>query len=396
VDLLGLGAGGRLAGADGPDGLVGENGRLHLIGRQTGEAAADLGLNDLLGDVSLAFGEGFTHADDGDQVVRVGVGGLLGDQSVGFLLELTTLAVSEDHIAHRQLTEHARGDLTGEGAVARVTEVLSTQTDVRTQNELGNVGKGRECGANHHIHFLHRGQLANQAGNWKSNKTNSEAVALVTDLIRELAAVKEVDVVVCPAFTALSDVSKLILGSNIRLGAQNLSDSGYGAFTGEIAPGMLRELSVRYVILGHSERRQFQKESDALVAKKAANAHANNLIPIVCVGETLAEREANITEKVVETQVRGSLAGLTADQVESTVLAYEPVWAIGTGKTATSAQAQEVHAFIRKVLVSMHGEAPPTSAPSMSGCWSNSRALEPFTLPPYWMRTRQCEGLQCP
>jgi len=189
------------------------------------------------------------------------------------------------------------------------------------------------------------------AGNWKSNKTNSEAVALVTDLIRELAAVKEVDVVVCPAFTALSDVSKLILGSNIRLGAQNLSDSGYGAFTGEIAPGMLRELSVRYVILGHSERR------DALVAKKAANAHANNLSPIVCVGETLAEREANITEKVVETQLRGSLAGLTAEQVESTVLAYEPVWAIGTGKTATSAQAQEVHAFIRKVIVSMHGEA---------------------------------------
>jgi len=192
------------------------------------------------------------------------------------------------------------------------------------------------------------------AGNWKSNKTNSEAVALVMDLIRELAAVKEVDVVVCPAFTALSDVSKLVLGSNIRLGAQNLSDSGYGAFTGEIAPGMLRELSVRYVILGHSERRQFQKESDALVAKKAANAHANNLIPIVCVGETLAEREANITEQVVETQLRGSL---TAEQVESTVLAYEPVWAIGTGKTASSAQAQEVHAFIRKVLVSMHGEA---------------------------------------
>jgi len=114
---------------------------------------------------------------------------------------------------------------------------------------------------------------------------------------------------------------------------------------------------VRYVILGHSERRQFQKESDALVAKKAANAHANNLIPIVCIGETLAEREANITEKVVETQLRGSLAGLTAEQVESTVLAYEPVWAIGTGKTATSAQAQEVHAFIRKVIVSMHGEA---------------------------------------
>ena len=195
------------------------------------------------------------------------------------------------------------------------------------------------------------------AGNWKSNKTNTEAVALVSELIRELSSVKEVDVVVCPAFTALSDVSRLILESNIRLGAQNLSDNGYGAYTGEIAPGMLRELSVRYVILGHSERRQFQKESDALITRKAANAHSNNLVPIVCVGETLAEREAGITEQVIESQVRGSLAALTADQVESTVLAYEPVWAIGTGKTATSAQAQEVHAFIRRILTAMHGEA---------------------------------------
>jgi len=195
------------------------------------------------------------------------------------------------------------------------------------------------------------------AGNWKSNKTNAEAIALVTEIKRDLHAVTEVDVVVCPAFTALAETSKLIVESNLRLGAQNLSETGYGAFTGEIAPGMLRELSVRYVILGHSERRQFQKESDALVAKKAANAHANSLIPIVCVGETLAEREAGITEQVVETQLRGSLAGLTPEQVETTVLAYEPVWAIGTGKTASSQQAQDVHAFIRKVLVSLHGEA---------------------------------------
>ena len=195
------------------------------------------------------------------------------------------------------------------------------------------------------------------AGNWKSNKTNAEAIALATEIKRDLHAVTEVDVVVCPAFTALAETSKLIVESNLRLGAQNLSETGYGAFTGEIAPGMLRELSVRYVILGHSERRQFQKESDALVAKKAANAHANSLIPIVCVGETLAEREAGITEQVVEGQLRGSLAGLTPEQVETTVLAYEPVWAIGTGKTASSQQAQDVHAFIRKVLVSLHGEA---------------------------------------
>ena len=195
------------------------------------------------------------------------------------------------------------------------------------------------------------------AGNWKMNKTVAESVDLVQDLKRELFSVKEVDIVVCPPFTALSETSKVIVDSNIRLGAQNMSENGYGAFTGEIAAGMLRELSVRYVVLGHSERRQYQRESDELVSKKAVAAHASNLIPIVCVGETLAEREGGVTNKVVETQTRGSLAGLSGEQVEQTILAYEPVWAIGTGKTATSAQAQEVHAFIRGVVGSMHGEA---------------------------------------
>jgi len=195
------------------------------------------------------------------------------------------------------------------------------------------------------------------AGNWKCNKTVAESLSLVADLRRELSAVKEVDIVVCPPFTALESVSKAILDSNIRLGAQNMGDHGYGAFTGEVAPGMLKEFSVGYVVLGHSERRQFQKESDALVARKAAAAHGANLVPIVCVGETLSEREAGITNPVVETQVKGSLAGLTPEQVQDTVIAYEPVWAIGTGKTATSAQAQEVHAFIRGVVASMHGDA---------------------------------------
>ncbi len=195
------------------------------------------------------------------------------------------------------------------------------------------------------------------AGNWKCNKTVAESVDFVTELKRDLASVKEVDVVVCPAFTSLDAVSKTILDSSIRLGAQNMGENGYGAFTGEIAPGHLRDLTVRYVILGHSERRQFQQESDALVSRKAIAAHAANLIPIVCVGETLNEREAGITEKVVGTQVRGSLAGLTPEQVETTILAYEPVWAIGTGKTASSAQAQEVHAFIRRILAEMHGES---------------------------------------
>jgi triosephosphate isomerase len=195
------------------------------------------------------------------------------------------------------------------------------------------------------------------AGNWKMNKTVAEALDLVNGLKRELASVKEVDIVVCPPFTALESVSKAIIDSNIRLGSQNMSENGMGAFTGEIAAGMLKEFSVRYVILGHSERRQYQKESDALIAKKAAAVHAASLKPIVCIGETLAEREGNLTEKVLETQVRGSLAGLTKAQMEETVLAYEPVWAIGTGKTATTQQAQDAHAFIRKVLASMFDDA---------------------------------------
>lgn len=195
------------------------------------------------------------------------------------------------------------------------------------------------------------------AGNWKMNKTVAESADLVNGLKRELSGVKEVDIVVCPPFTALSEVSKAIIDSNIRLGAQNMSEQNYGAFTGEIAAGMLRDLAVRYVILGHSERRQYQKESDALIARKALAAHAASLKPIVCVGETLSEREAGQMKTVVETQTRGSLAGLTAQQIEETVIAYEPVWAIGTGKTATSAQAQEVHAFIRQILGQIAGEA---------------------------------------
>ena len=191
------------------------------------------------------------------------------------------------------------------------------------------------------------------AGNWKMNKTVAEALTLVSDLKRDLAGVKEVDVVVAPAYTALSEVSKSILDSNIKLAAQNMSENNFGAFTGEICAGMLKEFSVRYVILGHSERRQFQKETDALIAKKVAAVHAAALKPIVCIGETLAEREGNLTEKVLETQVRGSLAGLSKEQMVETVLAYEPVWAIGTGKTASTQQAQDAHKFIRGVLVSM-------------------------------------------
>ena len=188
------------------------------------------------------------------------------------------------------------------------------------------------------------------AGNWKMNKTVAEALDLVRGLKIELANVKEVDIVVCPPFTALAGVSEAILDTNIRLGAQNMSYHNVGAFTGEIAAVMLKEFSVRYVILGHSERRQYQKESDELISRKAAAVHTASLKPIICVGETLAEREAGHTDKVLETQVRGSLAGLNKEQMGETILAYEPVWAIGTGKTASTSQAQEAHAFIRRLV----------------------------------------------
>ena len=194
------------------------------------------------------------------------------------------------------------------------------------------------------------------AGNWKMNKTVAEALDLVNGLKRELANIKEVDIVICPPFTALCDVSRAVLNTNIRLGAQNMSEHNFGPYTGEIAAGMLKEFSVRYVILGHSERRQHQKETDELIAKRALAAHAAALKPIVCVGETLAEREAGRTELVVGTQMRGSLAGLSAEQMKETIIAYEPVWAIGTGRNATAEQAQDVHLFIRKQLTTMFND----------------------------------------
>jgi len=194
------------------------------------------------------------------------------------------------------------------------------------------------------------------AGNWKMNKTVAEALDLVKGLKRELANIKEVDIVICPPFTALCDVSRAVLNTNIRLGAQNMSEHNFGPYTGEIAAGMLKEFSVRYVILGHSERRRHQKETDELIAKRALAAHAAALKPIVCVGETLAEREAGRTELVVGTQMRGSLAGLSAEQMKETIIAYEPVWAIGTGRNATAEQAQDVHRFIRKQLTTMFND----------------------------------------
>jgi triosephosphate isomerase len=194
------------------------------------------------------------------------------------------------------------------------------------------------------------------AGNWKMNKTVAEALTLVKGIQAELAGCVDVEVVVCPPFTALKSVGDVLADSQVKLGCQNMSSEDDGAYTGEISHTMLKELFVKYVILGHSERREYYKETDFWVNKKVKKALEKNLRPIVCVGEKLADREAGNTEKVVEAQVRGSLADITAEQFENVVVAYEPVWAIGTGKTATSEQAQEVHAFIRGIIRDMVGE----------------------------------------
>ena len=189
------------------------------------------------------------------------------------------------------------------------------------------------------------------AGNWKMHKTSAEAVSLVEGLKPQLAPVKDMEVVVCPPFTALGAVARALAGSAIGLGAQNLYWEKEGAFTGEVSAPMLADLGCTYVIVGHSERRQHFGETDEIVQRKARAAVNAGLRPIVCLGESLREREAGTTFDVLEAQVKGSLRGLSGDS--GIVVAYEPVWAIGTGRTATPAQAQEAHAFIRKLLESL-------------------------------------------
>ncbi len=188
------------------------------------------------------------------------------------------------------------------------------------------------------------------AGNWKLNKNSREAIVLVEELKRELVDCSGIDIVICPPFTALESVSDVLVETPIALGAQNCFWQDSGAFTGETSAPMLKDLSVSYVILGHSERRQYFNETNETVNKRIRAVLAHGLTPIVCVGENLAERESNKTFDVITNQCAGSLAGLSADEMKKLVLAYEPVWAIGTGKTATPAQAQEVHAFIRQWL----------------------------------------------
>jgi triosephosphate isomerase (TIM) len=194
------------------------------------------------------------------------------------------------------------------------------------------------------------------AGNWKMNKTQAEARVLVEDLIREVGRFDGVEIVLCPPFTALAAVSELLNSvSNIRLGAQNMHEAPSGAYTGEISAGMLRELYVRYVIIGHSERRQYFHEDNATVNRKTKAALAAELRPIVCVGETLPERESDKWKAVLETQLREGLVGLTDKDLADVIIAYEPVWAIGTGKTASPAQAEEAHQWIRKNIGLLFG-----------------------------------------
>jgi len=188
------------------------------------------------------------------------------------------------------------------------------------------------------------------AGNWKLFKTIAESVALVDALRPIVDKARNVEIVVAPVFTALSRVSEAIAGSNINLAAQNCFWEEEGAFTGEVAPKLLKDAGCSYVIIGHSERRQYFGDTDLSVNKKVKSAISADLTAIVCVGETLAERESGSTFTVIETQVKNSLAGIPAEVVASLIIAYEPVWAIGTGKTASDEQAQEVHLFIRELI----------------------------------------------
>lgn len=195
------------------------------------------------------------------------------------------------------------------------------------------------------------------AGNWKMNLDAGESETLVKGILERVGDVTDVEIAVCPPFTSLSAVSSLVRGTNVRLGAQNMHWGKGGAFTGEISANMLLTLGCRYVILGHSERRTYFGETDKAVARKVRAAVESGLTPIVCVGETLGEREAGTTAKVVETHVRGALSGLTPEEFAGVVIAYEPVWAIGTGLNATNGQAQEVHGLMRKLLASMFGSS---------------------------------------
>ncbi|MHA1146904.1 MAG: triose-phosphate isomerase [Promethearchaeota archaeon] len=194
-------------------------------------------------------------------------------------------------------------------------------------------------------------------GNWKMNRGSpAEASEMLKDFIPLVKDIKNVEIVICAPFTVLLTIKDLIIHSNVKLGAQNMYFEDKGAFTGEISPEFLISAGCTHVILGHSERRDIFKESDELINKKLKKAHKVGLIPIVCIGEHLEEREAGKTKKVVKSQMEETFKGLSKEQIINTIIAYEPIWAIGTGKTATPEQAEEVHLYIRQLLTEKYDQ----------------------------------------
>ncbi len=194
------------------------------------------------------------------------------------------------------------------------------------------------------------------AGNWKMNNDIVQTTELINGL-KSLIVSANAEVIVCPPYTSLATAQQLLVNSSIKLGAQDVSLYDNGAYTGEVSVSMLKSVGCSYVIVGHSERRQYHHETNEIINQKAKKVLAGGMLPIICVGETLEEREKNITDQVLTTQVKGVLAGLSAVDVERSIVAYEPVWAIGTGKTATKEQAEEAHKVIRNVITQLYSTA---------------------------------------
>lgn len=194
------------------------------------------------------------------------------------------------------------------------------------------------------------------AGNWKMNTSGAGSLDLASSIVKTLSDITTVDIAVCPPFVYLQSVAKALSSSNISLGAQNVYFEGNGAFTGETSCRMLKDICCTYVIIGHSERRHVMGETDELINKKINAAISGGLLPIFCVGELLEQREAGRTREVVSGQIKKGLSGISAEKIEAVTIAYEPVWAIGTGKTASAKQAQEVHEMIRGLIGQMYDE----------------------------------------
>ena len=220
------------------------------------------------------------------------------------------------------------------------------------------------------------------AGNWKMNKTFDEASELSRLIARDYADCTSVDIVLCPSFTSIKAVSDIVSETQIQIGAQNFSHENDGAFTGEISYTMLKDLFVKYVILGHSERREYFNESDELINKKLIKALDKNLKPIVCVGESLDERESGITKDIIKNQIDLCLLNIPSEKFSEIIIAYEPIWAIGTGKTATAEQAQDVHSFIRERINDQFGsEAANIVRIQYGGSMKASNAQELLSQP---------------